>query len=146
MEDFCKVLAKILMTLGCIGSIILAWTYGIEKAVIGYRAYEYRNWAFTISIFAVGICSVGFISLLIYWMGEVAGRLNDIARDVKSAMPTSTTNEALHKQATVTDTSNRELYSKDIFWTCKKCKNENFLYETICKCGQRRDDNDQCTD
>lgn len=127
MERLCKSLSGVMLALGFLGSIIVAWTCGMQERRVVYSTIEERNWGLTLLIFLVGVLSTGFASLIVYWMGEVAGRLNDIARGVKTSASSATA---------------KSIYTKDNSWICKKCENMNFLYESTCKCGQRRENND----
>lgn len=74
----CKYLSVIILILGTIGSVMLAYDLGLSYDTSGYFLIEERNWGTTIGIFCSGILCSAFASSVLWFFAEVLTKLSRI--------------------------------------------------------------------
>ena len=121
MANFLKKFSIVLGILGMLGSIIFAKSAGSQKSYI-------FDWEAAIVVFLCGALGVAFISIFIYWMGEIIEHLSNIAKYIKAL--------SLDTKQNI-----KSSYNKENSWTCRTCGKHNFMYDTTCTCGSRKEDN-----
>ena len=121
MANFLKKISIVLGIFGIIGTLIFA-------KISGSRMSYIFDWEAALLVFLCGTLGVAFISIFIYWMGEIVEHLNNISKYVKDL-------------SLDTKQSIKSSYNKENSWVCRTCGRHNFMYNTTCTCGSRKEDN-----
>ena len=121
MAGFLKKTSVVLGVLGILGALILAKNAGGQN-------HYFFDWEAALLVFLCGALGVFCLSIFIYWMGEVAEHLSNIAKSLNNI-------EIQNKQ------NDNYTYSKDNSWKCRTCGRQNPIYNTTCTCGSKKEDN-----
>ena len=121
MAGFLKKMSIVLCIFGVIGAFIWAKIAGSQLSYI-------FDWETAIVTFLCGALGVFCLSIFIYWMGEVAEHLSNIAKSLNNI-------EIQNKQ------NANYTYSKENSWKCRTCGRQNPIYNTTCTCGSKKEDN-----
>ncbi|MBQ8569367.1 MAG: hypothetical protein IJ446_09135 [Oscillospiraceae bacterium] len=124
MKDICRVLSKVVLALGTIGSMILAGTLGKETSISAYGAIQQeRNWGTTIIVFLAAAFSVFLMFVILSALGEILENQERIMY--------SQTNSASKNKISNSNSSN-----SGGTWTCPECDTVNSNSVRMCKdCG-----------
>lgn len=129
MKNACNTLGTIVLVLGIIGSIILAWNNGV---VVTYNSYlgveEERNVLLTIVWFVGGILSTAIGTVILTALGEILEH-----QEISSRRMSEIENKlslAVRKEKEADDIT----YNGS--WKCPQCGRVNASYTGTCGCGQ----------
>lgn len=131
MKDACNTLGTIVLVLGIIGSIALAWNNGVTVTYDSYlRVEETRSILLTLVWFVGGILSTAIGTVILVSLGEILEYLEVLSRRVS---------EVEGKMSTV---ERKDKESDDIAykgsWKCPQCGRVNASYIGTCGCGQTK--------
>lgn len=128
MQKTCITLAVIVIIVGIIGSIALAWNNGVTVNVNSYYGVkEERNVALTIGWLVGGLFSTAILSVILLSVGEILERLEILQINIGD----------MECKVQSIDSKNSEdeniLYNNS--WKCPKCGRVNNSYTGTCACG-----------
>lgn len=131
MKDACNTLGTIVLVLGIIGSIALAWNNGVTVTYDSYSGVEEtRSILLTLVWFVAGILSTAIGTVILVSLGEILEYLEVLSRRVS---------EVEGKMSTV---ERKDKESDDIAykgsWKCPQCGRVNASYIGTCGCGQTK--------
>ncbi|MDE7435212.1 MAG: hypothetical protein K2N01_05270 [Lachnospiraceae bacterium] len=131
MKKACSVLGSLVLIIGIIGSIVLAWSNGV---VVSYSSYygikEERSMLLTFAWFAAGILMTAVGSVILMSLGEMIENQESIAYRVSEIESKLSLVEKKDKEA------DELRYSGS--WKCEKCGRVNANHTGTCACGQTR--------
>lgn len=122
LKNVCKLVSKVILVLGIIGSFFLAYSSGLIVD-ISSRSSSYdleRNWLLTILIFIFSCFGTFASFLLFHSLGEILDYLDILHTNMKEAIP----------EAPEAD--------DPAMWVCESCGRKNKPYVGTCSCGQNR--------
>ncbi len=133
MKEMCRTLGTIVLVLGIIGSIALAWNNGVTVTYNSYlgRTLEDRNLLLTIVWFVGGIITTGISATILHALGEILEVQESIAWKVSSM-------ENKVSSVNRKDRETDEITYKGS-WKCSKCGRVNAKYTGTCACGQDKE-------
>lgn len=131
MKDVCNILGTIVLVLGIIGSIALAWNNGVTVTYDSYfRIEEKRSIFLTISWFVGGILSTAIGTVILVALGEILEHLKVLSRRVSEV------------ESKLSSVERKDKESDDIAykgsWKCPQCGRVNASYIGTCGCGQTK--------
>ena len=129
MQKSCSILGAIVLVLGVIGSIGLAWNNGVT---ITYNAYfgieKERSMLLTMVWFVGGVFSTAIGTVILIALGEILENLETILKRISVI------------EGKVSSVEKREKEADDITyngsWKCPQCGRVNASYTGTCGCGQ----------
>lgn len=131
MKDVCNILGTIVLVLGIIGSIALAWNNGVTVTYNSYYGVEEkRSILFTIVWFVTGILSTAIGTVILVALGEILEYQESISRRISEV------------ESKISSVERKDKESDDIAyngsWKCSQCGRVNANYIGTCGCGQTK--------
>lgn len=132
MKTACRALGTVILIMGFIGSIGLAWSNGIVVRNSIYSIKEERSAFLTFLWFVVGMVVTAAGSIILFALGEILEAQESILYRVSWMESPS----SLEKEST--DSQNKEPLKGDGSWRCVNCGRVNAGHTGTCGCGQSR--------
>ena len=131
MKKMCTTLAGIILVLGIICSIILAWNNGV---VVDYDLYhgieEKRSFLFTVMWFVCGIFVTVVEAVILNAIGEILENQEYIMKKISDV------------ESKVAFVERKEKDENDLkyngSWKCSECGRVNASYIGTCACGKSK--------
>ena len=110
IKEVCKIVAWLAIIFGTLGSIYLAYEYGVSLQS-SYYTYLERNWVFTILIFAFGVVSSLVFAIPLFALSEIIEKQDLLLSRFKGESTTPI--ESLNPLPTAKDASVTPAKEKD---------------------------------
>lgn len=131
MKKACRILGIIVLVLGIIGSIALAWDNGVVVTSDFFDDIDSkRSISLTIGWFAGGLLSTAVASVILFSISEILERLEGLSWRVSEVEGKLESAERKEKEAD--DITYRGS------WRCPECGRVNASYVGTCGCGQTK--------
>ena len=129
MKEMCRTMGTVVLVLGIIASIALAWKNGVTITDIYYSGVvEERNFFLTVIWFLCGIVTTATI---LHALGEILEYQESMSRRVLSMEDKVSVVERKEKEA--------DSITYNGSWKCSKCGRVNAKYTGTCACGQAKE-------
>lgn len=135
MEDYCKVIGKVWLVLGTIGSFILANVNGRVIEDVSMYGIEYkRNLPLTLGWFFGCMFAVLTIVVICHALAEIIETLDNVHYNTNNREEELENSVNYMRKLTAEGGNNPA--SKNGYWRCQKCGRENSFYTGTCACGE----------
>ena len=129
MQKSCSILGAIVLVLGIIGSIALAWNNGVTVTYDSYFGIEEkRSVLLTIIWFVCGIFTTAVGTVILVALGEILEYQESISKRISEI------------EGKLSSVERKDKESDDITykgsWKCPQCGRVNASYTGTCGCGQ----------
>ena len=130
MEDTCKVLARIVVILGIIGTLVMVFVFGRDVS-IGYFGYTETEWNFwkILIVLVSGATATTLQATVFFALGEILENLRNV-KFMLSAVDNRFEDSKLQKGE-----------SNGQSWKCATCGKVNSNLVGTCACGQSKSAN-----
>lgn len=129
MKNACNTLGTIVLVLGIISSIVLAWNNGVTVTYNSYLGIEEeRNVFLTIVWFVGGILGTAIGTVILTVLGEILEYQESISKRISVVEGKLSSVERKEKEA--------DDITYNGSWKCPQCGRVNASYTGTCGCGQ----------